>query len=265
VRVVRDLHTHVLPGIDDGPPTVEGSIALARAAAGEGTTELCATPHITWDLPNGPATVRDGIARLQPALDAAGVPIRLRVGGEVAISRAVELSDEDLADLRLGGGEWLLVECPLSPAATGFDAALHHLQARGHRLVLAHPERSPALHRAPAKLRALVDAGMVSQITAGSLAGTFGKLVQRFTFDLVAAGLVHAIASDAHDAVQRPPGLGGAVEAGEEALPGFAEHVEWLTVAVPSAIVDGRPLPPAPGRAPQRRRRSLLRRGARSR
>jgi protein-tyrosine phosphatase len=258
---VIDLHSHVLPGVDDGAPTVEASLAMARAAVAAGTTELVATPHVTFDIPTSSRTVHEGVAALQPRLDEAGVPLRLHTGGELGIARAIELDDEELAALRLGGGEWLLAECPLGAAsATGFEPLLHHLQARGHRIVLAHPERSPALQRDPERLRRLVDAGMLTSITAGALAGRFGSTVQAFTFDMVAAGLVHSVASDAHDAVRRPPGLAAAIEEADAELPGLADEAEWLTVEVPGAILRGGPVPPRPGAPPQRRRRGLLRR-----
>jgi protein-tyrosine phosphatase len=256
---VFDLHSHVLPGVDDGAPTLQASIAMARAAVTAGTTDLVATPHVTFDIPTSARTVHDGVAALQPELDAAGVPLRLHTGGELGIARATELDDDELAALRLGGGEWLLAECPLSPAsATGFEPLLLHLQARGHRIVLAHPERSPALQRDPERLQRLVDAGMVTSITAGSLVGRFGATVQRFTQDMVAAGLVHSVASDAHDAVRRPPGLRDEIYAADDELPGLADEAEWLTVDVPRAILEGGPIPPRPGPPPMRRRRGLL-------
>lgn len=263
-----DLHTHVLPGIDDGPPTMEGSVDLARAAEAAGTTTLVATPHVTWDIPNDAAGVAAGVEATQRAIDEAGVGLRVRTGGELAISRAAELDDDELRGLRLGGGEWLLAECPLSPVAAGFDGILMHLQQRGHRILLAHPERCPALQRAPDKLAELVAAGMLTQITAGSLNGVFGQTVRRFTLELLEAGIVHAVASDAHDAVRRGPDMTGGLRAGEEELPGLLDHARWLTVDVPAAILDGGPVPRPPGPPPQRRRRglgALLSRGGRSR
>ena len=260
-----DLHSHVLPGIDDGPASVEGSLAIARAAVEAGTTTLAATPHVTWDLPNTAATVAEGIAALQPVLDAAEIPLRLVAGGELAASRARELPEEELEGLRLGGGEWLLVECPLSVAAVGFDTLVYELQARRHRVLLAHPERSPALHREPERIEMLVDAGALCSITAGSLTGRFGSTVKRFTFDLVERGLVHNVASDAHDVVRRPPGMAAPLEEADGELPGLADHAEWLTVDVPDAILACAPVPPPPGPPPKRRRRGLLRRAGRSR
>ena len=261
---VIDLHTHVLPGIDDGPATVEGSIELARAAAADGATTLVATPHVTWEDHNTGASVAEGIAALQPRLDAEGIPIRLRSGGELAAQRASELSDEEIRALRLGGGEWLLAECPLGGSAAGFDSILYALQARGHRIVLAHPERSPVLQRDPALLERLVDAGMLSSITAGSLVGRFGSTVQRFTHEIVEAGLVHNVASDAHGTARRPPGMRAELEQADADLPGLADRAEWLCTDVPTAILEGGPIPPEPG-PPPRRRRGLFRRAGRSR
>lgn len=260
-----DLHTHVLPAIDDGPPDVAGSLDFARAAVAAGTTEMAATPHVSWDMPTRSSAVAAGVAALQPELDAAGIALRLHTGGELAVTRAAELDDDELAALRLGGGEWLLAECPLSVAATGFDQLLHHLQARGHRILLGHPERSPALHRSPDTLRRLVDAGMLCQITAGSLVGAFGSTVQRFTYEMVSEGLVHNVSSDAHSARRRPPGMAAALEQADAELPGLLDQADWLCVDVPRAILGGGAVPPAPGPPPQKRRRRGLFRASRRR
>jgi protein-tyrosine phosphatase len=264
---VIDLHTHVLPGIDDGPATVEGSIELARAAVADGVTTIVATPHVTWDLPQNDATrIAAAVEALEAELERAGVDVTIRTGGELAISRANELSDQELRGLCLGGGEWVLAECPLSSVATGFDAALHMIAGRGHGIVLAHPERSPVLQHDTDLLRQLVRNGMLTSITAGSLVGQFGSTVKRFALWMLEEDLVHNVASDAHDARRRPPGLTAALSAADAELPGLAERAEWLTLSVPGAILDGGPIPDAPGSAPSpRRRRGLLRRAARQR
>lgn len=261
-----DLHTHVLPGIDDGPPSFEGSLALARGAVADGVTTLVATPHVSWEWPDNDAA---GIAARVDALEAqlaeAGVDVTIRTGGELALTRAFELSDDELRGLRLGGGEWLLAECPLTTVATGFDTAVQALAARGHGIVLAHPERSPMLQGDPEVLRRLVEGGMLTSITAGSLLGRFGSTVKSFAFWMLEEDLVHNVASDAHDAARRPPGLGEALHAADAELPGVGERAEWLTVSVPRAILDGGPVPGPPAPPPARRRRGLLRRGGRQR
>ena len=262
-----DLHTHVLPGIDDGPATVEGSISLARAAAAAGTTTLVATPHVTWDLPDNDAPrIAAGVEALEAELTRAGVEIALRTGGEVAVTRAHGLSEPELRGLRLGGGDWLLVECPLTAVSSGFDTALEAVAERGHRIVLAHPERSPMLQKDADLLRRFVSSGMLTSVTAGALVGRFGSTVKRFALWMLAEDLVHNVASDAHDATRRPPGMREGLAAADAELPGVAERAEWLTLSVPRAILDGGPIPEAPGPVPApRRRRGLFRRDARQR
>jgi protein-tyrosine phosphatase len=267
---VIDLHCHLLPGIDDGPRSVEESVALARAHVAAGVTTVAATPHVVWDLPaNDAALIARVTADLRERLRAEDVALEVATGAEVAVTRAAELDDDELTGLRLGGGPWLLLECPLSPAAVGFDHLARRIADRGHRVVLAHPERAPVVHRDPDVLRALLGEGMLCQVTAGSLRGDFGRTVREFTLDLFAEGLVHTLASDAHDAVRRPPGLRDALAGLEAELPGLGEQERWLTHDVPAAILLGGEVPERPVPPPQRRRRGglggRLRRGARSR
>jgi protein-tyrosine phosphatase len=263
---VIDLHTHVLAGIDDGPADMGGSIELARAAREAGTDVLVATPHVTWDYPeNTAAEIARRVEETNAALRTAGVGVEVRTGAEVAMTRAADLPDEELAGLRLGGGPWLLVECPLTPAATGFETLLHHLQGRGHRVVLGHPERCPALQRDPDGLGRLVHAGMLSSITAGALTGAFGRTVRAFALDLLERGLVHNVTSDAHDTRRRPPGVRAALEAAEQDLPGLLDQADWLTRDVPAAVLAGEEIPVRPAGPPSRRRSGLFRRASRRR
>ena len=248
-----DLHCHILPGVDDGPPTMEGTFDLARAHVAAGVTHVLATPHVTWDIPTTSTQVHDGVATVNAALREEGIPLEVLPGGELALTRVAELDDGELRALALGGGPWLLVESPLTPSAAGFDNVLHHLQARGHRLVLAHPERCPAFQREPERLAALVHAGMLTSITAGALIGRFGSTVERYAHELVRDGLVHNVASDAHDTHRRPPGMRDELEDA-----GYGEHADWWCGEVPAAIIAGTQIPhPPPAPLPQRRRRGL--------
>ena len=250
-----DLHCHVLPGIDDGPETLADSLALCRAAVAAGTRTIVATPHVSWDWPGVTSqVVAEGVERVNGALRAEGIDLEVRTGAEIAMTRVGDLAEEELMALRLGGGPYLLVECPYSPASAGFDGILHSITERGHRIVLAHPERCPAFLRDPAQLRSFVDAGMLTSITAGSYAGRFGRDVERFARRLLDEGLVHDIASDGHGAGERrPPSIGP-----ELAEAGFGESADWHARAVPLAILDGTPLPPAPPPPPAPPKRGLL-------
>jgi protein-tyrosine phosphatase len=238
---VIDLHCHVLSGIDDGPATIDGSVALARAAAADGTRLLVATPHVNSRYPNEPEPIARGVEELNMRLAAEGIALEVRSGAELAMTRLVEMQATQIQRFALGGGEWLLVECPLSSASTGFDILVLDLQRRGHRVLLAHPERCPAFHREPHMLGSLVSAGALTSITAGALVGRFGGEVRRFALRLVRDGMAHSVASDAHDPVRRPPTMKVDLEAAE-----LGPLAHWLTEAVPSAILEGHEIPPQP-------------------
>ena len=250
-----DLHSHILPGLDDGPRTLEGSLDLARAAVADGTRTILATPHVNDDHSIDAPRVAAGLAVLRPALADAEIPLEVLPGGEIAIWRLADLDDPALRGLALGGGPYLLVESPFSPVVGDFEPIVLDLLMRGHRVLLAHPERCPAFQRDPARLGRLVDSGVLVQVTAGSMTGAFGTTVRRFTASLLREGHVHVVASDAHDAVRRPPGLTAGFAALERELPGLGDQQAWLTEGVPRAILEGEPLPERP---PLPRRRGFL-------
>lgn len=250
-----DLHCHLLPGIDDGPEDVAGALALARAQAAAGIRVVACTPHVAHGYPaNSSSLIAGAFAALREQLADEQIELEIVPGAEVALIRALELGDDELAALHLGGssGSWLLLEAPLASEVPRLSQLVQGLQARGHRPLLAHPERCAAFHRDPKLLAELVDAGAAAQVTASSLTGDFGRTVQKLARGMVDAGLIHVVASDAHDARRRPPGLAEPL-----AEAGLGHLTEWATDAVPTAILAGLPLPPAPA-AP--RRRGLLRR-----
>ncbi len=162
-------------------------------------------------------------------------------GAEIALAHLIDIDPEDLARLGLGGGPWLLLEPPFTHSP-GVDRIVLDVMSRGFRVVLAHPERSPAFQRDPQMLESLVRAGALTSITAGSLVGRFGGDVRRFALALASADMVHNVASDAHDTDGRAPGIGAEIrQAGLEGL------LEWLTLAVPAAILRGdQAAPPRP-------------------
>jgi protein-tyrosine phosphatase len=238
---VIDLHSHVLPGIDDGPATLDGSVTLARAAVAAGTRTLVATPHVNSRYPNDAATIAGLVAQVAARLEQEGIPLQLRPGAEIAVTRLAEIEPSQLHRLGLGGGPWLLVEPPFTAVATGLDTMIGDLLRRDHRVLLAHPERCPAFHRDPDMLTALARDGVLTSITAGSLAGSFGGEVRRFARGLMEAELVHNVASDAHDHLERPPSVLAELRAA-----GFVALGEWLTQDVPAAILAGDDVPRRP-------------------
>lgn len=259
-----DLHSHLLFGIDDGPADLAGSLAFARAAVAAGTTTIAATPHIDAHFGLAPGDRDAPMAAVRAAIAEEGLPLVVIGGAEIALDRYLDLTPEELDSLRIGDGEFLLLECPLSTAAGAFDRFLGTLLSRGVRVLLAHPERCPAFQRRPDLLAGLVRAGALAQVTAASLAGRFGPTVQGAALHMLSEGLVHDLSSDAHDAVRRGPDLREGLEAAAAELPGSAALADWLTLDVPWAIVGGGPVPPRPFVAapPRRRRRGLFGRGS---
>jgi protein-tyrosine phosphatase len=239
-RTLVDIHFHILWGLDDGPPTRSEALALARAAVEAGTRTVVATSHVSWGWPeNDAATLARRVADVNDALQEEGVELEVLAGAEVALTRAVELDEAELRALHLGNGPWLLVEPPMLPASAGFDALFAMIRGRGHRIVLAHPERCPAFHEDRSRLEALVEEGMLCSITAQALTGAFGRTVRKFARGMLRDGLVHNVASDAHDASRRTPAL--LAEMQKAGL--SAAEIERLGRESGRAIVDGTPVP----------------------
>jgi protein-tyrosine phosphatase len=243
---VIDIHCHVLPGIDDGPSDLDGSLALARAAEDDGTTVLVATPHVSYGFPNDSGVIREGVARVNDALRDAGIGVEVRTGAEVAHEMLGRLEDDEVRALTLGGGPNLLLEAPLAAVGGELEGAIEHVRSLGLGVVLAHPERCPSFHRDPDRLARLVADGVATSVTAASYSGGFGGTVRRLTAALASRGLIHDAASDAHDHKRRPPLLRTTLLAASDGLPGLAGQIDWLAREVPGALIAGAPLPPAP-------------------
>jgi len=246
--VTVDLHTHVLPGVDDGPADLADALELARAAVTDGTDTLVATPHIDHNQRLDPRGVAALVAELAARLAAEAIDVELRSGGEIALDRAPDLDDAELSAIGLGGGSVLLLEAPLSVAAWAatVERVAADLLGRGYAVLLAHPERSPALQREPEAIERMVEAGVMCQLTAGALANEFGPPPNALARHLLRRRLVHALASDAHHATGRPPRLAGLLDglrADDTLTP---EGAHWLGEAAPAAILRGERPPDAP-------------------
>lgn len=236
-----DLHAHVLPGIDDGPEDVAAAVALVRAAAAAGTKRIVATSHVSRRFPNSAAEIAGRVEQMRAVLATEAIDVELLPGAEVSLGRAQEIDEGELERLRLGSGPYLLVESPLNPAIGDFEWMIGSL-AQSHRIALAHPERCPAFQRDPDRLVRLVARGAVCSITAGAVRGDFGREVKRFTLWLFEQGLVHNVASDAHDLAGRRPEVLEPLAGAEKDLHGLGEHVSWLTETVPAAVLAGEPV-----------------------
>jgi protein-tyrosine phosphatase len=235
-----DLHAHMLPGLDDGPASIDEALTMARVAVDAGTRAVAATSHVN----HGYALTIDELEEARDALAAcfveADIPLELLAGGEIGPSRLPDLDDDALRRIALGGGPYVLLECPFSPVGSGMGPMVDDLRRRGFEVLLAHPERSPSFQREPQRLAGLIERGALAQVTSGSLAGAFGGVAQQAAESMLQKGLVHVLASDAHDPAHRSPDMRLAAGALDE------DQFAWMTTAAPAAILAGEPLPPRP-------------------
>ena len=237
-----DLHTHILPGIDDGARTLDDALEMARALVADGVTTVAATPHVRGDYPTSADVMLRAVDELRGALEEAGIPLTLLPGAELAVDRIPRLGEHELRRLTLAGsGQYLLVETPYYGWPPELAEQLLELRMAGFTPVLAHPERNAHVQRAPSLLAPFVQGGALIQVTAASVDGRLGAASRQTAFHLIEAGLAHMLASDAHTPDIRAAGMRSAADALED--PALAD---WLATDVPRALVDGRSLPERP-------------------
>lgn len=203
-----DLHCHILPGIDDGARDVAVSLDMARAFVAQGVTHVACTPHILPGLyHNSGPQIRAAVAALQERLDAEGVPLHLSCGADnhVAPDFVAALQRGHL--LSLGDSRYVLVEPPHHVAPPQLDVMFFNILVAGYVPILTHPERLSWIEQRYALIRQLASRGVWMQITAGSLSGRFGKRARYWAERMLDEGMVHILATDAHDPVRRAPDL----------------------------------------------------------
>jgi protein-tyrosine phosphatase len=204
-----DLHSHLLYSVDDGAATLEESLELARLAVADGIQTAVLTPHIhPGRYKNTRSSLLNKLLKFQCELDGAGIPLQLRLGGEVRLSiESLELILEDEVPFLglLGGYRILLLEFPHQMIPVGSQQFIEKLLALKIRPLIAHPERNKAVMAQPERIRVFVDTGCWLQVTAGSVAGGFGEHSKQVANWLVKNDLVHVLASDAHNVEHRPP------------------------------------------------------------
>lgn len=251
-----DLHSHVLPDVDDGAPDWETSLAMLALAEQGGSEIILATPHGwgRWRHPEPPRTliptlVEEANARASEA----GLAIRVLPGHECMIDPEVErrLRAGDL--LTLGGSRTVLLELPFDTWPPALDATIFALELAGYSVLLAHPERYRAITEEPNRLLPLVERGVMMQVTSTSITGRFGERVQAVARQFIEHGMAHVVASDAHSAGGRNPNMR---EAWEQVVAWTDEATaQRLFKANPRAILDDEAVPfsdPQPIKAKRR-------------
>jgi protein-tyrosine phosphatase len=237
-----DVHCHILPGIDDGPATMAESMAMAESAVADGITHVVATPHSSSEYHFDFKRVR----RIRDELQS-------RIGGRLQLATGCDfhLNHENLTLLRkeaspycLNQHDYLLVEFNEISIPPGMDQTLHEIQLAGLRPVITHPERNRILQAHPERLKKWARQGCFVQVTGGALTGTFGDTAQRDALKWICEGLVHFVASDAHNTRTRQLRLQPAYDA---VLDQFGEvKARALFFDNPLAAFEGRELPYVP-------------------
>jgi protein-tyrosine phosphatase len=236
-----DLHCHLLPGIDDGPQTLEEALAMARLAVAEGIRKSVVTPHLhvgRWE--NDRASIEVAVGAYRNALAAAGIKLEIGFAAEVRcdydIIPYVEAGRVPFLGT-LEGAKVMLLEFPHGHMPVGGDKLVAWLRGHGIRPMIAHPERNKELMRDLAKLQPYVDAGCFLQLTADAVAGGFGPVCQARALEMLERGWVTIMASDAHDSDARPPRLRPGVARAAEVIGERAARD--LVEAMPRRIVEG--------------------------
>ncbi|MEM7583293.1 MAG: CpsB/CapC family capsule biosynthesis tyrosine phosphatase [Acidobacteriota bacterium] len=243
-----DLHSHLLPGIDDGAASLEEALEMCRMAAEDGCTALIATPHLRHEYWLNDD--RDALEALwREVREAAADYLEVFLGGEIAINSDSASELDQLPNgslLPLAGSRYLLLE--LNPPGFGPDPLdlIHELSVGGWYPVIAHPERFRWLAGDRRFLHDLIDHGALMQITAMSVTGEAARWVRDCAFQLLDDGAVHFIASDCHNTRIRPPGLSRAYR--QIASTRGEAVARELMVENPRAVLENRPI----GRAAER-------------
>jgi protein-tyrosine phosphatase len=203
---VIDLHTHILPGFDDGATSWEEARQMLLVAEEDGITDLVATPHILGPGDVGRETELNQLfAELCRIKEQEGLKLRLHLGAEIYACHEMRLDRHFLT--LAGNGRYFLVEFPMENIPPFAEVQFFDLIMEGYRPILAHPERNLAILRDPGLAEKCVERGVLLQVNSGSLRGVFGPETRRLAEQLLDARLVHVVASDAHGASARRPRL----------------------------------------------------------
>lgn len=253
-----DTHSHILSGIDDGPLDVEESLRMCRIAAQDGIKIVVATPHsFNGRFITDPLKIRQTTAELNGLLLREGLPLEILPGMEVAVTPELPELLSSGRVVPLNDGRYILMEFHPAHVPAGFENLVKSLQRAGHAIVLAHPEKNLHIQAHPLYLYHLLSGmnawDILVQISADSIAGLAGRAELETAKSLLAAGLVHVIATDAHSSTRRPPRLSVGVAAASQIV--GEDRAKQMVVDIPRAVLEGLSFPESWDRLPPKRRR----------
>lgn len=237
-----DLHTHFLWDWDDGPDDLYQSRAMCRMALKDGTTAICLTPHIfrMTRHDNDLGILRQRMAEFDREMKAAGIGLELHWGAEVFVHAEVVKAIEKYR-FTVDQTSYVFLEFDAAGVPVGAAGMLAQLLGKGFVPIISHPERNRGFAARPELLYEFVSMGCAAQVTAASLTGELGREVRETAGLFMTHNLVHVIASDAHRAIGRPPGLSRAVAAAAKIV--GESKARAMVEEVPRAILENRALP----------------------
>jgi protein-tyrosine phosphatase len=237
-----DLHCHILPGLDDGPQSMDESMAMAESAIADGITHVVATPHASSEFTFDFGRVRKLCNELQK-----------RIGKRLTLATGCDfhMDPENLAALKddaprfcINQRDYLLVEFNEISIPPAMDQTLHQLRLAGLRPVITHPERNAILSAQPERIAKWLRLGCCAQVTGGSLTGRFGIGARQDALSWIEMGMIHIVSSDAHNTRGRPLKLRPAYDVVRTKF--GEEKARALFVENPMAVFEGRSLPHVP-------------------
>lgn len=230
-----DIHSHILPGLDDGAKDMKDSLELAKMAVQEGIHTIIATPHHkNGTYENTKQQILVQVDELNEQLKKENIPLTVLPGQETRIYGDI-LSDYDKDEILTlnNGNQYLFIELPSNHVPRYTEQLLFDIQLRGLTPIIVHPERNQEIMEQPDLLYQLVKKGALTQITAASVAGFFGKNIKKFSLQLIDANLTHFVSSDAHNTSNRTFKMTEAFEVigkkyGNDIIYLFKENAELL-------------------------------------
>lgn len=202
-----DIHSHLLPQIDDGSNSWDESIDMARQAVADGTTELAVTHHLisNEEFEREPE-ILEKFMEMKKRLTAEKIALKLHLGSEIFYRREIDLKPR-IATLN-NTGKYFLVEFPMEGIPRGAEDKFFELIMDGKIPIIAHPERNLGFMKNPGRAFDFVQRGALMQMNAGSLAGKYGKSIKDLATTMMNSGLIHFTGSDGHNTRRRPMHLG---------------------------------------------------------
>lgn len=239
---MTDIHCHILPDLDDGAATLDEALEMARMAYFSGVTDIAATPHFRGEREQ--LRIYEPMERrfrlLSEALGRENIPVRLHPGAEVLCLPETPLLAARHELPTLGTGEYVLCEFYFDESFAFMDQTLTEIADAGYKIVVAHPERYGAVQRDPYMLKRWVRQGFVLQLNKGSVLGAFGARPEQAANDLLAAGLAHLIATDAHSFRSRTTHVGLLRDWVQERC--REDYAKILLDRNPRRVLEGRPM-----------------------